>query len=83
MSNDNAEHVILRDRPVENHTEEGEHPRQEGGLEDDQAQEAQAGVRVLAAPNVDQGAIESRAEEAHGEHGSDNEQHGGSVGEEP
>lgn len=69
MSNNDAAHLILRDSAVHNDTEAQQDPRQVRRLEDQQSKEAEHCIRVFAAPDVDEGAGERRAQERHAEHG--------------
>lgn len=80
---DDATKVVLGDRSVDSHAEQGQNPWQERRLEDDQPQEAQVGIGILSTPNVNQYTVEGRPEEAHGEPRPNHEEDGRGKGEEP
>lgn len=83
VADHDAAHLILGHRPMHDERKGQEHPGQVGRLEDQQAKETEHGVRVLPAPDVDEGAGQSRAEKGHGEHGRDAEEQRRSECEEP
>jgi hypothetical protein len=69
VANNNAAHLILGYSAVHNDAETQQDPRQVRRLEHKQTQEAEHGVWVLAAPDVDQRAAQGTTEERHAEHG--------------
>ena len=83
MSDDDATDLILRHGPMQDQAERHQHPRQIRRRENEQAEEAQPGLRIPPAPNVDQGARQGGSEEGYAEHGGEGQQEGGSVDEEP
>ena len=83
MADDDAAHLVLGHRPMHDQRKGQQHPRKVRRLEDQQTEEAEHGVGVLPAPDVDERAGQGRAEEGHGEHGRDAEEERGREGEEP
>jgi hypothetical protein len=69
VANNNAAHLVLGYSAVHNDAETQQDPRQVRRLEHEQTQEAEHGVWVLAAPDVDQRAAQGTTEEGHAEHG--------------
>ena len=62
VSDDNATQLVFRPVLVEDDVEGDQHPRQPRSLERQDAQEAQARVRVAPAPDVHQGRTDDAAQ---------------------
>lgn len=69
MPDNDTTHLVLRHSSVHNDTEAEQDPRQVRRLEDQQSEEAEHCIRVFAAPDVDEGARERRAQERRAEYG--------------
>jgi hypothetical protein len=83
MADNNAAHLVLGYRPVHDERKGQQHPGQVRRLEDQKSKETKHCVGVLSAPDVDERAGQSGAEEGHGEDGRNTEEEGGSESEEP
>lgn len=62
MPYNNTTYLILRHAPMQNKAKRHQNPRQIRGGEDQQAEEAEAGLRIAAGPDINQTATEGRAE---------------------
>jgi hypothetical protein len=87
VADHDAQDLVPRHRPMHHEAKGHEHPGQIGRGEDEQAHEAEPGVRVAPAPDVDEGAGEGGAEEGQrtgGEEGrGEEEERAACVEEEP
>lgn len=69
VTDNDTTHLVFGHSAVHDDAEAQQDPGQVRRLEDKQAQEAEQGVGVLAAPDVDEGAREGGAQKGHAEHG--------------
>jgi len=83
VADEHAHDLVLGHGAVQHQAEAHEHPGEVGRREDEQAEEAEAGVRVAARPDVDQRRGEGVAEEGHRDERGEEDEAGHGVEEEP